>query len=33
MDTLDALAGRVRTADIVDAMGRRHQHRVISSTW
>lgn len=27
MESLDALAGRVRTADIVDAMGRRHQHR------
>jgi 4-hydroxy-4-methyl-2-oxoglutarate aldolase len=27
MEALDALAGRVRTADIVDAMGRRHQHR------
>ncbi|MBO0881148.1 MAG: RraA family protein [Mycobacterium sp.] len=27
MDSLDALAGRVRTADIVDAMRRLHQHR------
>ncbi|ASX01199.1 dimethylmenaquinone methyltransferase [Mycobacterium intracellulare subsp. chimaera] len=27
MPSLDALAGRVRTADIVDAMGRRHRHR------
>lgn len=27
MESLDALAGRVRTADIVDAMGRRHRHR------
>ncbi|MCV7380044.1 RraA family protein [Mycobacterium alsense] len=27
MQSLDALAGRVRTADIVDAMGRRHRHR------
>ncbi|MCV7257108.1 RraA family protein [Mycobacterium shimoidei] len=27
MESLDALAGRVRTADIVDAMRRRHQHR------
>lgn len=27
MEPLDALAGRVRTADIVDAMGRCHQHR------
>lgn len=27
MQSLDALAGRVRTADIVDAMRRRHQHR------
>lgn len=27
MLSLDALAGRVRTADIVDAMGRRHHHR------
>jgi regulator of RNase E activity RraA len=27
MESLEALAGRVRTADIVDAMGRRHQHR------
>jgi 4-hydroxy-4-methyl-2-oxoglutarate aldolase len=27
MESLDALAGRVRTADIVDAMGRLHQHR------
>lgn len=26
-ESLDALAGRVRTADIVDAMGRQHQHR------
>lgn len=27
MESLHALAGRVRTADIVDAMGRGHQHR------
>ncbi|OCB33881.1 dimethylmenaquinone methyltransferase [Mycobacterium malmoense] len=27
MESLDALAGRVRTADIVDAMGRLHRHR------
>ena len=27
MDSLDALAGRVRTADVVDAMGRLHKHR------
>lgn len=27
MQSLDVLAGRVRTADIVDAMGRRHRHR------
>src|SRR4029453_13242575 len=27
MESLDALASRVRTADIVDAMGRLHQHR------
>jgi hypothetical protein len=27
MESLGALAGRVRTADIVDVMGRRHQHR------
>lgn len=27
MESLDVLAGRVRTADIVDAMRRRHQHR------
>jgi regulator of RNase E activity RraA len=27
MESLDALAGRVRTADVVDAMGRLHQHR------
>jgi 4-hydroxy-4-methyl-2-oxoglutarate aldolase len=27
MEPLDALADRVRTADIVDAMGRRHRHR------
>ncbi len=27
MEPLDALASRVRTADIVDAMGRLHQHR------
>jgi regulator of RNase E activity RraA len=27
MESLDALAGRVRTADIVDAMGRQHHHR------
>lgn len=27
MESLEALAGRVRTADIVDAMRRRHQHR------
>jgi hypothetical protein len=27
MESLDALAGRLRTADIVDAMGRRHRHR------
>lgn len=27
MLSLDALAGRVRTADVVDAMGRRHHHR------
>jgi len=27
MESLDALAGCVRTADIVDAIGRRHQHR------
>lgn len=27
MESLDALAGRVRTADIVDAMGRLHKHR------
>jgi 4-hydroxy-4-methyl-2-oxoglutarate aldolase len=27
MESLDALASRVRTADIVDAMGRLHRHR------
>ncbi len=27
MESLDALARRVRTADVVDAMGRLHQHR------
>ena len=27
MESLDALASRVRTAEIVDAMGRLHQHR------
>jgi hypothetical protein len=27
MESLDALAGRVRAGDIVDAMGRRHRHR------
>ncbi|OBH60709.1 RraA family protein [Mycobacterium sp. E2479] len=27
MESLAALASRVRTADIVDAMGRRHRHR------
>lgn len=27
MQSLDVLAGRVRTADIVDAVGRRHRHR------
>lgn len=27
MESLDALASRVRTADIVDAMGRQHRHR------
>src|SRR4051794_6829044 len=27
MEPLDALASRVRTADVVDAMGRLHQHR------
>ena len=27
MESLDALASRVRTADVVDAMGRLHQHR------
>jgi 4-hydroxy-4-methyl-2-oxoglutarate aldolase len=27
MESLDSLASRVRTADIVDAMGRLHQHR------
>ena len=27
MEPLEALADRVRTADIVDAMGRRHRHR------
>jgi 4-hydroxy-4-methyl-2-oxoglutarate aldolase len=27
MEPLDVLAGRVRTADIVDAMGRLHRHR------
>jgi 4-hydroxy-4-methyl-2-oxoglutarate aldolase len=27
MESLDALASRVRTADIVDAMRRLHQHR------
>ncbi|OBJ72540.1 dimethylmenaquinone methyltransferase [Mycobacterium marseillense] len=27
MQSLDALAGRVRTADIVDAVGRVHRHR------
>ena len=27
MESLDGLASPVRTADIVDAMGRRHQHR------
>lgn len=27
MESLDALADRVRTADIVDAMGRHHRHR------
>jgi regulator of RNase E activity RraA len=27
MEPLDALANRVRTADIVDALGRLHQHR------
>ncbi|UGU04189.1 RraA family protein [Mycobacterium intracellulare] len=27
MQSLDVLASRVRTADIVDAMGRRHRHR------
>jgi 4-hydroxy-4-methyl-2-oxoglutarate aldolase len=27
MESLDALDSRVRTADIVDAMGRLHQHR------
>lgn len=27
MESLESLAGRVRTADIVDAMGRLHRHR------
>src|SRR4051812_37829462 len=27
MESLDALASRVRTADVVDAVGRLHQHR------
>jgi regulator of RNase E activity RraA len=27
MEPLDVLAGRVRTADVVDAMGRLHRHR------
>jgi 4-hydroxy-4-methyl-2-oxoglutarate aldolase len=27
MESLDALASRVRTADVVDAMGRLHRHR------
>ncbi len=27
MESLAALASRVRTADVVDAMGRLHQHR------
>lgn len=33
MESLDALAGRVRTADMGDAMGRRHQHRCHLLDW
>lgn len=33
MESLDALAGGVRIADIVDAMGRRHQHRCHLLDW